>query len=417
VEPWERLDRARARPERRILGLMSGMSRDGLDLALVRIAAGPPRRLVLEAAATRPYDAALRERLLRAPEADAAALARLDFDLGEAWSREALAFLASAGVEPAAVDAIGSHGQTVAHHPREEGRGAATLQIGQADVLAERTGIPVVSDFRPRDIAAGGEGAPLVPLAEWWLHAEPGRVTASLNLGSIANLTVVPAALEAVVAFDAGPANALVDAFARRLGAACDEDGRLSAGGRVDEGLLLELYIRRRRWLAQAPPRSAGYGTFGAALADEAAAAHPRIAGADLVRTAIEFTALTVRDAFERFVVGAHPGLATVRVSGGGARNPTLLAALRERLGPLGLALETLDPALADAKEAVAFALLADATLAGRPGNCPGATGARRAVVLELPNRWVVVTPESPARFLEVLASLHPEADVAPGDG
>jgi len=382
MSPWERLERVRARPQRRILGLMSGMSRDGLDLALVRVRPGPPRGLDVEAVGGRPYPDALRARLARAPDAPAAELARLDFDLAEAWSAEVLAFLRAQGVAPHEVDAIGSHGQTVAHLPRTDGSGAATMQIGQADVLAERTGILVVSDFRPRDVAAGGEGAPLVPYAEWWQHAEPGVTTASLNLGSIANVTVVPEALEDVLAFDAGPANVLVDAFARRAGAPMDEDGRLSARGRVDEGVLLDLYVSCRRWLARPVPRSAGYETFPPALGEEVARAHPGARAEDLVRTAVEFSALVVRDAWDRHVRTRFPDCARLRVSGGGRRNPTLMAALGSHLGALGVRIEPLEGALSDAKEAIAFALLADATLSGTPASVVGATGASHPVVL-----------------------------------
>jgi anhydro-N-acetylmuramic acid kinase len=361
---------------------MSGMSRDGLDLALVRVRSGPPRALEVEAVGEWPYPKDLAARLAHAPEARAADLARLDFDLAEAWSGAVLAFLRGQGVSPEDVDAIGSHGQTVAHLPRADGRGAATMQIGQADVLAERTGILVVSDFRPRDVAAGGEGAPLVPYAEWWQHATPGETTASLNLGSIANLTVVPETLADVLAFDAGPANVFVDALARRAGAERDEDGRLSAEGRVHDGALLDLYVACRRFLARPVPRSAGYGTFPAALCEEIAHAHPAASAVDLVRTAVEFTALTVRDAWDRHVRTRFPECRLLRVSGGGCRNATLMGALGAHLGPLGVRLEPLAPALSDAKEAIAFALLADAALSGVPGNVTGATGAARPVVL-----------------------------------
>ncbi len=382
MEPWQRLDRLRGRPERRILGLMSGMSRDGLDLALVRVRSGPPLEVTLEGARTVPYGADMARRLAAAPQAQAAELARLDFDLGEAWSAEVLAFLRDQGRGPAAVDLIGSHGQTVAHHPGAPGRPAATLQLGQADVLAERTGLPVISDFRPRDVAAGGEGAPLVPLADWLLYARPGTVSGCLNLGSIANVSVLPERREQVRAFDTGPANALIDALARAATGDIDRDGAFSAGGRVDEEVLLDLYVRRRRWLGQAPPRSAGYETFSTPLADEVRAAHPRVAPADLVRTAVEFTALTVRDALAAHVLPQHGSCSPLRLSGGGCRNPTLVAGLREHLGALGIEIEPLPAPWDQAKEAVAFALLADCTLRGLPGNVPGATGARRPVVL-----------------------------------
>ncbi len=376
--PWERLEELRRRPERRILGLMSGMSRDGLDLALVRVRRSPALEVQVEAARTVPYGPELWARLAAAPEAAAPELARLDFDLAEAWAAAALEFLAVHGP----VDLVGSHGQTVAHHPRAAGRPAATLQLGQAAVLAERLGVPVVSDFRARDVAAGGEGAPLVPRADWLLHARPGAVSGCLNLGSIANVSVLPARAEEILAFDAGPANALIDALARAATGDIDRDGALSAGGAVCDEVLLDLYRRRRHWLAQPPPRSAGYATFSAPLAAELRAAFPALGAADLVRSAVEFSALVVRDALAAFVLPRFGGCSPLRASGGGCRNPTLMAALRAHLAPLGVALEPLPEPWPDAKEAVAFALLADATLCGEPGNVPSATGARHPVVL-----------------------------------
>ena len=251
-------------------------------------------------------------------------------------------------------------------------------------MLAERTDIACVSDFRPRDIAAGGEGAPLIPMADWLLYGGGDRTTACHNLGSIANVTVLPGRLEDVTAFDTGPANALIDAFAR----ACpgddviDRDGALSAAGTVQDDVLLTLYTKRAAWLAQPPPKSAGYGTFGPALADEVARAHAAVAPHDLVRTAVAFTATTLVEAYERFVLTRHPDLELVRFSGGGCRNPTLMAAIEEMLARAGLSGEPLEDAWIDAKEAVGFALLADRTLRGLTGNVPSATGASHAVVL-----------------------------------
>ena len=278
---------------------------------------------------------------------------------------------------------LGSHGQTLFHRPREAGRSAETLQVGDGRLLHEDTGIPTVSDFRPADIEAGGEGAPLVPMADWVLHGGE-TTTACHNLGSIANVTVVPPRLEEVMAFDTGPANMLIDAFALRCPGApsMDTHGRLSAEGTVDDDVLLTLYIKRAAWLAQPPPKSAGYGTFGPELIDAVLAAHPDVAPHDLVRTAVEFTASTLAEAYERHVLTRFPDLERVRFSGGGCRNPTLMEAIRRRLVALDITVEILGAAWADAKEAVAFAILADRTLRGLPGNVPGATGAATSVVL-----------------------------------
>ncbi len=354
---------------------------DGLDLALVRIEHEPDRvrpAVELVAARTAPYDDALRARIRDAATAGPATVARLDFELASRWADDVSAFLESANVAASDVDLIGSHGQTIHHTPRDGSTGAFTLQIGQADVLAARTGILTVSDFRPRDVAAGGEGAPLIPYADWLLYAESDATTACHNLGSIANVTVVTPALEDVIAFDTGPANALIDSFAGGI----DMDGQISAHGTVDDDALLSLFTRRSKWLSQAPPKSAGFETFGPALAAEIAAAHPQVERDDLVRTAVEFTANTLRNAYEWHVLTRFPGLRRVRFSGGGTRNPTLMNRILAELGRLDLEVSVLEPRWSDAKEAVGFALLADATLRGTPSNVPAATGATHPVVL-----------------------------------
>ena len=195
-------------------------------------------------------------------------------------------------------------------------------------------------------------------------------------------MTVVTPSLEDVMAFDTGPANMLIDAFARRIDADIDRDGALSARGRVDDDVLLTLYVKRAAWLAQPPPKSAGYGTFGPALVEEVVAMHPDAEPLDLVRTAVAFTARTVREAYDRFVLTRYPHLRLVRFSGGGTRNPMLMAAISGELDASGLEARVVEEPLNDAKEAVAFAILADRTLRGLPGNVPSATGASRPVVL-----------------------------------
>ncbi len=359
---------------------------DGLDLALVRLlgTADEERPEVeLLACETVPYETAFQVRLqaARGPRGEEAD--RLDVELAERWGAAVLDFLARQSIAPEQVAVLGSHGQTLFHRPREGKRSAVTLQVGDGALLRQITGIPTVSDFRQADIAAGGEGAPLVPLADWVLYAGD-ETSACHNLGSIANVTVVPPRLDDVIAFDTGPANMLIDAFARRCPGAptMDAHGRLSSEGEIDEDVLLTLYMQRAAWLAQPPPKSAGYDTFGPALIDAVSAAHPRAKPHDLVRTAVEFTARTIHEAYERFVLTRFPDLRRVRFSGGGCRNPSLMEAIRSLLTKSDLRLEILDSAWADAKEAVAFALLADRTLRGLPGNVPSATGAARPVVL-----------------------------------
>lgn len=368
---------------------MSGMSMDGLDMALVRLQGSDERpHVTLEASTTAAYPEALRERLQRARGPTGPESRALHAELPRTWAEAIRAWLLELGVEPAAITCIGSHGQTLWHRPRTRDCPAATLQVGDGAVLAAELGVPVVADFRSADITAGGEGAPLVPLAEWILHAGDAAGTiACNNLGSISNVTVLPARREDILAFDTGPANMLIDAFARIHAHAgheggIDRDGTLSARGAVNEDVLLTLYMQRARWLAQEPPKSAGYGTFGPDLIDAILLAHRDVPIPDLVRTAVEFTARTLAEAYDRFVLTRFPDLGRVQFSGGGTRNPTLMQAIRAHLEPLGPTVHVVAGELNDAKEAVAFALLADRTWRGLPGNVPSATGAREAVVL-----------------------------------
>lgn len=391
MQPWSVTDRAQSSDPRLVVGLMSGMSMDGLDLALVRISEGPASplrpRVELVAGETAPYDDALRERMRRALTGTPAEIAALSAELGARWAADVADFLERRSVHPGDVLAIGSHGQTVHHTPRAPGRPAVTLQIGDAASLAAGTGIAVVSDFRQADIAAGGEGAPLIPLADWILFGTADEVTACQNLGNIANVTVLPPALDAVLAFDTGPANALIDAAARsteagRAAGGFDRDGTLSAAGEIDDDLLLALYTARSAWMAAKPPKSAGFETFGPSLLEAVGAAFTRLGAADRVRTVVEYTALVLRDAYAWHVVTRFPELERIRFSGGGCHNATLMERIGALLDDLGLAVETLDPVWTDLKEAAGFALLADRTLRGLPGNVPSATGADRAVVL-----------------------------------
>lgn len=367
---------------RRIVGLMSGTSADGVDAALVEVAgAGETTRVRLLAFTTQPYEPALRARVLALGEAGVEELLRLHYRLGEEFARAALAVIEPARRRGLAVHLVGSHGQTARHQPRAaapDGR-AATLQIAEPAVIAERTGLPVVADFRARDVAAGGEGAPLVPLVDWLLFQCPGRVRACLNLGGIANVTVVPARLGEVRAFDLGPANMPLDlVVAAWTGGAesFDRDGARAAAGRVDAALLAELL--RHPFLAQPPPKSTGRETFGATFVRPLLG---RFAGRpdDLLATLTRFVAEAVADGLRRHV---PERVDEVLVSGGGVHNRTLMAALAECLAPVpvrSVEAEGMDP---DAKEAIAFAVLANETLFGRPGNLPTATGAAGRRVL-----------------------------------
>jgi anhydro-N-acetylmuramic acid kinase len=369
TDPLRALVALRDKSPRIVLGLNSGTSADGIDAVLVALR-DDARPEVLAFSHT-PYPDALAGRVRGAAAANAADLADLDVAVGHAFAEAAAALVARTGI---AVDLVGSHGQTVFHQPRR-----ASLQIGQAAVIAERLAVPVISDFRTRDVAAGGEGAPLVPLADWILFAPATGYRALQNIGGIANVTVVGAAREDTLAFDTGPGNMPLDGAARLLlGRPWDEDGATAARGTADDALVAELL--RHPFFAQPPPRSTGRETFGDAWLVPLLG---RFDGrpADLFATLTRFVAASIADAYRRFVT-PRTGALPVFVSGGGAHNRTLLAELERALAPSTIGSITslgLDP---DAKEAVAFALLAHETLFCRAGNLPAATGARGPRIL-----------------------------------
>jgi anhydro-N-acetylmuramic acid kinase len=369
---------------------MSGTSADGIDAALVQIAPGNPlpRPSLLHFRQV-PFPAELRAEILACtapPEGTVDRVCRLNARLGEAFAEAALECLREAGVAPEEVALVGSHGQTLHHQPPGPGAVAppATLQVGSAAVIAERTGITTVADFRPRDLAAGGEGAPLTPLFHAALFRVPGRARIVLNLGGIANLTYLPpgAGTEGVLAFDVGPGNALLDALAARSSGGAetyDRDGALARGGRPAAALLARLL--RHPFLKRRPPKSTGRETFGPAFLEDLLA-WPEARGltpSDAAATLTAFTARAVADAVATFL---PPGTADLLLCGGGAQNPTLVKALAEACPHLRC-LRTDEAGFpARAVEAAAFALLASLTATGRPGNLPAATGARAPVIL-----------------------------------
>jgi anhydro-N-acetylmuramic acid kinase len=362
-----------------------------VDAALVTIAPGDGgERVTLQAYRETPLEPMLRRdvlQLAQAPQIAPESLMRVDLALGETYAKAARELLQHAGVSAQDVDAIGCHGQTIRHVPRHAGAGIAmSLQIGSADVLAERTGLPVVSGFRGRDIAAGGEGAPLVPLLDWALFRDPGESRVLLNLGGMANLTHLPRAAkpEDVIAFDTGPGNAVIDALVRAASggeAHFDAGGARALRGRTSKALLEELLTDP--FFVLPPPRSTGREKFG-----DTYAAKVREIGLglglsddDLIATAVQLTAASVAIAVQQFVA-PRGGADAVYASGGGLENPSLVAALKRRLDPVPV--RPLDElgVPAGAKEAIAFAFLAHRTLMGEPGNVPSATGAARAVPL-----------------------------------
>ncbi|MCY2929085.1 MAG: anhydro-N-acetylmuramic acid kinase [Planctomycetota bacterium] len=367
----------------RAAGLMSGTSADGVSVAFVDVRG---RRVRLLGHLDVPYTPAFRRRVFELFDPATSrvdAICRMNFQLGEIFAGALNAAAKHCRVPLASLDVIGSHGQTIYHCPPARGRAGSTLQIGEPAVIAERTGVTTVADFRPADVAAGGQGAPLVPLADWLLFAHRARHRVVQNIGGIANLTWLPAraGLADVLAFDTGPGNMILDRLASlitRGRLAYDRDGLLAAQGRVCPKLLAHLL--RHPFLRQRPPKSTGRETFGLPFTDALLARSKAmgISPLDTLATATAFTAASIARAY-RFLP-SWP--AEVILCGGGARNPTLVSHLGRELSPARVVLMDTLGIPAEAKESVSFALLAVRTLLGQSGNVPSATGARHHVVL-----------------------------------
>ncbi|HWB98258.1 MAG TPA: anhydro-N-acetylmuramic acid kinase [Bryobacteraceae bacterium] len=351
----------------RIAGIMSGTSLDGIDVAIIEMRG---RRIETIGFESRPYPEEVRRAILGVSNTTTTTgeISRLNYRLGELYAQA----VAHACKRFGPVELIGCHGQTIYHEGRRN-----TLQIGEGAVIAERIGVPVVSDFRARDIAAGGEGAPLVPFLDYLVYRHPRRTRVALNLGGIGNITVIPrgAAAEQVVAFDTGPGNMVIDQLVQEYTGGkqkFDRGGKIARAGEVDRKLLNRLlrdpYYRRK------PPKSAGREQYGAEFV-----ARMKQSGAslrDLITTATVLTAATV-------AMGATPyGPDELIVSGGGAHNPEILGHLAAFLPGTAIATSADYGIDIDGKEAIAFAVMAYETWHRRPANVPSATGARRAVVL-----------------------------------
>jgi anhydro-N-acetylmuramic acid kinase len=372
-----------------IVGLMSGTSLDGIDAALVELQGDSPEELRWELVAfcSVPFSERQRSTIHGAILAGSAdVLCTLHAALGEWLAAAARRVCEQAGVELAQVTAIGSHGQTVWHRPPANGARGSTLQLGDPATIAELTGRPVVGDFRTRDMAAGGHGAPLVPWVDRVLFAVEGRTRALQNIGGIGNVTRVPprGSSEEAFAFDTGPGNGLIDAAVELATAGrlrFDRDGKFAAQGEVDQALVNELLAHP--FFSQEPPKSTGRELFGRPFV-EGLVARLQPEGdrdwLDLVATLTELTARSIYEAYRRWVLPR--GVDEVVVTGGGALNPTLMKRLRVLLAPLPLQdgrAMGIDP---EAKEAVAFAVLAWAHLHGIAANVPAATGAVGSRVL-----------------------------------
>jgi anhydro-N-acetylmuramic acid kinase len=364
-----------------VVGLMSGTSLDGISAAVARFRDASDGRVDVDLLAftSREYTGSERSRLSGALGGGTPTeYCRLNFDLGGWLADAAIAVMAEAGVAREDIAAIASHGQTIWHEP-----GHSTWQSGEAAVIAERTGIDVISDFRVRDVAAGGQGAPLVPIADAMLFSSPSDWRGLQNLGGIGNITVVPPRGDAsgVRAFDTGPGVAVINGVthALRPELAYDEDGKLARRGKPNMRIVKELLAHP--YFSAPPPKSTGRELFNSDYVQKLIATARAGGGGDedIVATAVELTAQSVADAYRRFI--AEP-VREVLVSGGGAKNPVLFAAIEKAAAPVKI--RHFDDVYFDgeAKEAVAFALLGYLHVTKRPGNVPSATGARGARVL-----------------------------------
>lgn len=377
-----------------VLGMMSGTSADGIDVALAEVHGAPPklRTRLLQHASRRMPDA-LRKEVLRIAEGGGCTsgeISQLNFRLGMAFAEAAVSACREFRVAMSRVELIGSHGQTVFHRGRGVpylGRStASTLQIGEPSVIAAETGIPTVGDFRVADMAVGGQGAPLVPYADYLLYADEKVGRVSLNLGGIGNLTVLPAGAKPgqVVAFDSGPGNMLMDALVwhfTRKKQRFDRGARLARQGQVNAKVLKELL--RDPYLRLGPPKSTGREYYGRAYFQELLRMGKKYGAGpnDLIRTTTEFTVASVVDALKRFVL-RRTKVQQLIVSGGGAKNPLIMGQLTAALAPMEVMASSKLGVPEEAKEAYAFALLAYESWNRRPGNLPSATGAEKAVIL-----------------------------------
>jgi anhydro-N-acetylmuramic acid kinase len=383
----------------RIVGLISGTSADGIDAALAEIDVIDDKLEIRQRAfRTLPWTSEQRALIFRlfSDETSTAELCRANFQLGEAFGQAALTIIELAGFTPADIDLIGSHGQTVWHDVDDKGQVTSTLQIGEPAVIAELTGVTTIADFRVADVAAGGQGAPLVSIFDWLMLRPPpelegvrGGWRAVQNIGGIANVTFLPPVDvdAAPLAFDTGPGNVFIDWAITQISGgaeAYDAEGRLAAQGQTRDELL-------RRWLdlpyfQQKPPKTTGRELFDSRLAEQwyRQAMEMGLSNADFVATVTELTAASIAQAYARFAPGP---IAQVAIAGGGAHNPTLMAMLERWLarllpGPPPIKHQRELGIDVDAKEALTFALLAYLTWYNRPGNLPACTGARGQRVL-----------------------------------
>ncbi len=380
------------KPTKKVIGLMSGTSVDSVDAALVEIRGhGLETQVELLAFHSRPFKAEVRDRIfnLFQPETSRVdEICQMNFLIGEIFAEAALAVIRNAKLEVGEIDLIGSHGQTVYHLPpqKEAQYIPSTLQIGEPAVIAYRTGIPTIANFRVADLAAGGQGAPLVPYVDYLLFCGTHRTVALQNIGGISNVTLIPAGAAAsdVLASDTGPGNMIIDSVMESLTEGAekyDNAGQFAAQGSVCESLLEEWL--GHPFISARPPKTTGREEFGRQFADQAIqqARDRNVGQADLVATLTAFTAQTIFDYYHRFLF-PHYSVDEIYISGGGSHNLTLMEHLRTLFQPIPLlSIDSIDFS-SDAKEAIAFAVLANEAVHGHPTNLPQVTGASQPMVL-----------------------------------
>ena len=390
------LEEIRNKPLRRVVGLMSGTSVDGIDAALVEIGGSdqaPEVRLL--AFEDRPWPEGVREQifpLFRPETATVDKIGYMNFLMGEIYAQAVVSVVEKAGLTLADIDLIGSHGQTIWHAPEpcdKDGFPVVfTVQIGEGSVIAARTGVPTVSDFRVADLAVGGQGAPLVPFSEYLLYRRPGETILLQNIGGIGNMTVLPGdeGPEAVYAFDTAPGNMIIDAGVSALTGGektYDAGGAMAAQGKVDQNLLAVL--QQDPYYTMPLPKTTGRERFGLQYVGKILdyGREHSLSDADLLATVTDLTAWSITDAYGRYVLPRRQATELV-VGGGGSFNATLLGFLRERFAPYGVKVLTQEDLgwSSDAKEAVAFAIMADRCVREKPNVLPSVTGARQAAIM-----------------------------------
>jgi anhydro-N-acetylmuramic acid kinase len=373
--------------ERLVVGLMSGTSMDGIDAALLRITgSGLDTKFDLLKFICNPYGSEIIEGIERLDSfVSIDKISGLNFLVGKALADAAMAVIEEAGFQVGDIDLIGSHGQTIYHNPPSSRSGVpSTLQIGELDVIAERSGITTVGDFRTRDIAAGGEGAPLIPYADYLFFHDVGRILLSQNIGGISNVTVVTEKISDVVAFDTGPGNLLMNwivSFATEGKARYDVDGQIAKEGTVDKRLLERLLSDP--YFSLKPPKSTGGERFGKIMAMElySLAKDGEITLFDLMATLLELTVESIAQSYEQFIFPKW-SVNEIICSGGGGRNPILMKRLSDRINHVTISSSDAYGIPVDAKEAIAFAILANELISGNYTNLPTVTGAKSYVPL-----------------------------------